>query len=108
MKNNKPEPQRNDNSTWMVAYITYDVTEAHVVAGRLKHEGIMAIVEHLAGRGAIGITIGNWGEVRVLVHPVDYEDSQMILFPEEQDSLIDPDNIDTVYLDISDEDEDDK
>ncbi len=91
----------------MVAYITYDLTEGHIVAGRLQHEGIMAIVDYLAGRGAFGITLGTWGEVRVLVHPADYEESQIILFPDGPELLDDPDGLDTIYLNM-DEDEDDE
>lgn len=104
--NNKGLRSQNDGSTWMVAYITYDLMEAHIIVGRLQHEGIMAIVDHLVGRAAFGITLGMWGEVRVLVHPADFEDSQIILFPEGPELLDDPNETDTIYLNMDEEDDD--
>lgn len=81
------KPAQNNNASWMIVYVTHDLSEAHIVAGRLKSEGMMAIVDHMAGRSAIGISIGNWGEVRVLVHPNDYELAESILFPDLPDEL---------------------
>ena len=73
----------------MIAYVTHNVSDAHIVAGRLQSEGIAAMVDHMAGRSAFGITIGDMGEVRVLVNPDNYERSQLILFPDERDELAD-------------------
>ncbi len=67
---------------WMIVYTTHHSIDAQIVAGRLQHEGIPAILDQMTGRDAIGITIGNWGEVRVLVHPENYERAHAILFPE--------------------------
>jgi len=98
-----------DRNQWMVAYVTNNYTEAQIVAGRLKHEGIMAILDHLAGRNAIGFTIGAWGEVKVLVHPEDYDLAMDILFPDEPDMLEDgEEDEDTIYLDDWEADDDDK
>jgi hypothetical protein len=88
MPNNKPVPHKS-KSEWMITYVTHNVTDAHIVAGRLRSEGIAAMVDHMVGRGAFGITIGNMGEVRVLVHPDNYERSQLILYPDELDELPD-------------------
>lgn len=97
----------NDKTEWMVAYVTHNLSEAHIVAGRLKHEGIPAIVNHMAGRSAIGITIGAMGEVRVLVHPQDYDMAQDILFPEGPDELPDSTHDEnTIYLDDWDANDD--
>lgn len=79
-----PKIQKADqpNNEWMIVYVTNDISEAHIVAGRLRHEGIMAIIDHLAGMQAFGITLGAWGEVRVLVHPADFDLAEEILFDE--------------------------
>ena len=99
-KLSKKEPQAPQ---WIVVYVTNDITVAHIVAGRLKHEGIHAIIDHMAGRDAIGITIGVMGEVRVLVHPQDYDDALDILEPEDPPELAD-DNDQIIF----DEDDFDK
>jgi len=78
--------RRND---WMVVYVTYNVMEAHIVAGRLQSEGIPALVHREAGASAMGIHIGGLGEVKVLVHPPDYDDALAILDPDEPHSLSD-------------------
>lgn len=93
------------NSEWMVAYVTNNITEAHIIAGRLKSEGIHAILDHMAGMGAIGITIGNWGEIRILVHPENYDQAVDILDNEYGlDEL--PEQLGDVIYDHYDEDDD--
>ena len=95
----------NGSVKWAVIYITHDITEAHIVAERLKSENIMAILDHMPGMSAIGITLGSFGEVRVLVHPAEYDRAYAILFPDELDEL--PDSIDDIayYWDDDDDDE---
>lgn len=93
---------------WMVAYVTHIITEAHIIVGRLQHEGIPAIIDHMAGRDAIGLTIGTWGEVRVLVHPENYDAALMLLFPEDADALDDgTQDDDVIHLDDWNADEND-
>ena len=87
----------------MIVYITHDLSEAHIVAGRLQSESIPAIVDHAAGRSAIGITIGSFGEVRVLVHPANYDRAIEILFPEGVDAL--PDNTNRIIYHWDEEDD---
>lgn len=81
----------------MVTYVTNNIGEAHIIVGRLQHEGIPAMIDHMAGMSALGITLGRWGEVRILVHPENYDLAQAILFPDEPDELPenteDPDTI---------------
>lgn len=72
---------------WMTAWVTYGPHEAQIVAGRLRSEGIQALVHQQAGASAMGIHIGQLGEVRVLVHPDDYENALTILNPEAPHSL---------------------
>lgn len=88
----------------MVAYITYNIQEAHIVAGRLKHEGIAAFVYQQAGAGALGIHIGNLGEVRVLVRPRDYDKALEVLYPEAPDEL--PEDLDRIIYDDQEDNED--
>lgn len=72
---------------WMVVYATHIPTDAHIVMGRLHSEGIPAIINREVGASAMGISIGRFGEVRVLVNAEDYETALMILEPEEPNSL---------------------
>jgi len=95
MDNNQLSAQDNRNE-WMIVYVTHELTDAHIVEGRLKSEGIMAFIDHMLGRSAIGITFGTWGEVRVLVHPKDYERASILLYPDEPDALPDGDE-DIIY-----------
>lgn len=94
---------QQSSNHWIVIYITHNLPEAHIVAGRLEHEGIPAIVDYMAGRSALGLTIGTWGEVRVLVHPDDYEIAHLILFPDEPDQL--PNNTNDINYIWNDDDE---
>jgi hypothetical protein len=98
----KPKPPE-----WMVVYTTTSAPEAHIVAGRLKHEGIPAMVHGEAGATAIGINIGNLGEIKVLVHPENYDDALDILEEEDLDEL--PESTDgIVYMTFDDEEDEDE
>jgi len=74
---------------WMVVYITYNVPEGHIVAGRLQSYGIPAMVHQALGASAFGITIGSLGEVRVLVHAEHYDEALALLAPDDPDLLTD-------------------
>ncbi len=90
----------SNKTEWMVIYVTQHLNDAEIVAGRLKHEGIPAFVDHMAGRSAIGLTLGMWGEVKVLVHPTNYDVACEILFPDEPDELPDSTHDEnTIYYD---------
>jgi hypothetical protein len=105
MGDNKLSRSNNDKNTWMVVHVTHNMGEAHIMAGRLQSEGIPAILDHMAGRDAIGITIGTWGEVKVLVHPGDYDEALDLLFPEEPDALHDGESDDVIYYHEDDDDD---
>ncbi|MEQ8672755.1 MAG: DUF2007 domain-containing protein [Aggregatilineales bacterium] len=94
---NKP-----NNTSWMIVYITHNLSEAHIVAGRLEHEGIKTVINHMAGRDAIGITFGSLGEVKILVNPQDYDRAVAIIDPEMQSEL--PDDTDAIVFGFDDED----
>jgi len=85
---------------WQIIYETPYINEAEIIAGRLKHEGIQAMVDHIAGYNALGVAHNFFGgQVKVLVHPADYDIAYAILFAEE-DAL--PDSTqdeNTIYYD---------
>lgn len=78
-KSNRPE--------WIVIYVCHDLQEAHIVAGKLQAFDIPAMVNTVPGASAFGITYGNLGEIKVLIHPEDYDRAEDILFPEEDPQL---------------------
>jgi len=99
----------SSNPAWSVVFTTYNVAEAHIVAGRLQSEGIHAWVHQEPMGSAIGITVGPLGEVRVLVNEADFEAALDILnqtpphiLPEDVDQII-FDDVDSE--EVEDEDE---
>jgi hypothetical protein len=95
---------RSQAPQWMVVYVTHNVPEAHIVAGRLESEGIPAMVHQVPGASALGIHIGSLGEITVLVREADYSRAMMILDPDTPDLLTDSSD-DMIYLE-TDEDDD--
>jgi hypothetical protein len=90
---------------WMIVYETPVETEAYIVAGRLKVEGIQAMVYRQPGAAALGITIGRLGSITVLVQPSDYERALSILEPDELEEL--PNTTDDItYIGLEDDDTD--
>lgn len=94
-----------DQPDWMIVYTTHNLPEAHIVAGRLHHEGIPAMIHHQAGRDAIGIHIGRLGAVHIVVRAVDYDMALRLLDEPEPDEL--PHTTDDIYFDLEDDDDDD-
>jgi hypothetical protein len=78
------------NEEWLTVYVTDNTADAHIVAGRLQHEGIPSWVNEPIGRSALMLTVGSLGEVTVLVRPEDYERALAVLAedvtPELEDS----------------------
>jgi hypothetical protein len=95
---------KNQPVQWMVAYTTYSLPEAHIVAGRLEYEGIPAMVHQMPGGNAIGVRIGNLGEITVLVREKDYSAAVAILASDEPDTLVDSTD-DVRYLGVEDDEE---
>jgi hypothetical protein len=95
MSNLRKSPQSHTpNPQWMSVFTAYHLSEAQIVAGRLQHEGIPALVTYPTGGMAMGIYLG---EVHVLVHPEHYARAISILDPEALDEL--PDSTDDItYL----------
>lgn len=84
---------------WMVVHVTYNLADAHIVAGRLETEGITTFIHREPGANALGIHIGRLGEIKVLVRPADFHLAEAILYPDEPDALPD-DTRRIVYGDI--------
>lgn len=91
---------------WQVVHTTLDINEANIIAGRLHVEGIKSFVHRQAGAAAMGLTIGAWGEINVLVEPEDYERALAILDPDELYAL--SDNNDSIVYYNHHDDEDDE
>lgn len=83
-----------DGTTWMVVYTAYNVSEAHIVRGRLEVEGIPSMIHGQVGSTALGIGYGSMGEILVLVQPEHYDAACDLLEPEPSRPL--PDNTQTV------------
>jgi hypothetical protein len=97
MPNLDKHPQRVE---WISVYSTYSLPEAHIVAGRLQHEDIPAMVNSPIGGAAMGIHLG---EIHVLVHPENYLAAAAILNPEDPDML--PDTTNDITYRWEDDDE---
>lgn len=105
-----PDGGENDNpnrssTEWMVVYVTHNLPEAHIVAGRLEHEGIRTIIHSPIGGNALGITIGSLGEITLLVNPEDYEMALAIIEPD-TDPLLPEGGRDIIYYNDSFDDDD--
>ncbi|MBW7880259.1 MAG: DUF2007 domain-containing protein [Anaerolineae bacterium] len=70
---------------WQSVYVTNSRPDAYIVAGRLEHEGIAALIHSEAGRDALGIHIGALGAIHVLVDATDATAAEAILYPDSGD-----------------------
>lgn len=55
-----------DSPTW-IAIITTSIPEATMIAERLRSLGIPAMMHHEAGASAFALSVGSYGQARVLV-----------------------------------------
>ena len=67
---------------WIAIYITNNLQEAHIMAGKLKANDVPCHIHQEAGATALGITLGNLGEIKILVDPEDSERAEALLFPD--------------------------
>ena len=72
---------------WIAIAITHSLPEAHILAGKLGAHGIPTMIHQEAGAAAIGITLGNLGEIKLLVAPADVERAEAVLYPDSADEL---------------------
>lgn len=97
------EPSHTPSSTppqWMVVATTYNEIEAHIIVGRLESHGIGAWMQQEPFGSAMGITVGTFGIIRVVVNAEDYDTATAIL-EQSPDQL--PDETDRVIYDEDDE-----
>ncbi len=57
---------------WTDIYTTYDESEATIIRGFLENEGISCRIES-SRISQIPVSIGNIGEIKILVHPEDFD-----------------------------------
>ncbi len=110
------QPARSPNGPdWIAVFITHNLPEAHIIMGKLRANDLPAMIHQEAGATALGLTLGNLGEIKILVAPADYDRAASILYPEDLEQLEaktdklqiiwqDDDNGDQYYV----EDEDDE
>ena len=98
----------------MIVYVAGSEPEAYIVVGRLENEGIDAFVYQEPAGKAYGISIGEMGNVKVVVRADDYDRAKAILDEdvededdyEDEDLYEDDDDYEDDYDDV-DEDYDD-
>lgn len=76
-----------DGPQWMAVYITHNLPEAHIVIGKLRAHNLPAMIHQEAGATALGITLGNLGEIKILVSPEDYDRAAALLFSDSADQI---------------------
>ena len=112
MQSTRKTPQGPE---WIAIYVTHNLQEAHIMAGKLGANDVPSMIHQEAGATALGITLGHLGEVKVLVSPADYERAAAILFPAADSQLeANTDKLRLIWRDDEDgaeydvEDEDDE
>jgi hypothetical protein len=91
---------------WITIFITHDLQEAYIIAGRLKADNIPSMINTVPGASALGITIGSLGEIKILIHSDDYDKAYDILFPDTSNQLEDnTDKVQYIWHDDGDGDE---
>ncbi len=72
---------------WIAVCVTHNLPEAHIIAGKLRTYDIPTMIHQEAGASAIGITLGDLGEIKILVSPADYDRALELLAPEDHRQL---------------------
>lgn len=79
---------------WMVVATTNGIMEASIIHGRLASFGIPAIVHRESVGAVFGLTIGALGEAAVAVPEKYYEAAMLVLYPDDNPRLADPEEPD--------------
>lgn len=89
-----------DSLQWIAVYITHNLQEAHIIKGKLAASDIPAMIHKEAGAAAIGLTLGNLGEIKILVSPSDFDQAEALLFSDSADQIeANNDNIQLIWDD---------
>ena len=83
-KHPQSEPEQ---PKWITIFTTHDLQEAHIIAGKLRSYDIESMIHTVPGASALGITIGNLGEINVLIESQFYDEAYDILFPDDGNEL---------------------
>jgi hypothetical protein len=78
----KKNPPERHELVWMVVATTAGITEASIIAERLKSLGVPSMVHREPLGGVLGLSIG-MGQARVVVPEAYYEIVMRILEPDE-------------------------
>ena len=92
----KMQSQKHDEPDWVEVFTTPMLQEAHIIAGRLQSEDIAVYIHQQPGASAMGITLGTFGAIAVLVRPTDYDLAMELLYPDEPDMLTNPTDDETI------------
>ena len=76
----QPRRRPGEGPQWIAVYITHNLPEAHIILGKLEAHEIPAMLHQEAGATALGITLGNLGEIKILVSPSDFKRAEALLF----------------------------
>ncbi len=76
------QPDKNHEPVWMVVATTAGMTEASIIAERLKSLGIPSMIHREPLGGILGLSIG-MGQARVVVPEAYYEVTMRILEPDD-------------------------
>jgi hypothetical protein len=71
--------QETDEERWETVARASGMTQANIIAGRLKSEGIATRLRYEAAGSIYAITIDGLGEVRILVPAADRERAKELL-----------------------------
>ena len=74
--------EKSRGPDWIAIYVTHNLQEAHIMAGKLKAHDLPCHIHQEAGATALGITLGNLGEIKILVDPDDFARAEALLFPD--------------------------
>ena len=100
---------KRSSPEWIVIYITHNLPEAHIIVGKLQSFDVPAMIHQEAGASAIGITLGNLGEIKILVSPADYDRAIELLQPNEAERMeASNDKIQLIWPDSNKADTDDE
>ncbi len=78
----KPDPSGKNEPVWMVVATTAGITEASIIAERLKSLGIPCLIHRESLGGVLGLSIG-MGQARVVVPEAFYEITMRVLEPDD-------------------------
>ena len=102
----QPTGKSGGGPQWSAIYITHNLQEAHIVVGMLQANDVPAMIHQEAGATALGITLGNLGEIKVLVSSEEYERAAALLYPDEKDEIeANNDKIQLIWQDDGDGEE---